>query len=141
MTVLNFNNGQEVLVEINGEGRPVRQACIQAPLHQQQPWSNQAKSALSEALPQGTAVKMELLARDVYGHVVARLLKENTDIASPLINSGGVFAYDGYWGVRRPELSKTGEFARSRKSGLWAVQGGITRPWDMIEAGGKQVEP
>ena len=53
---------------------------------------------------------MELQARDVYWHVVARLLKENTDIASPLINSGRVFAYDGYWGVRRPELSKTGEY-------------------------------
>ena len=52
---------------------------------------------------------MELKARDVYWHVVARLLKENTDIASPLLNSGRVFAYDGYWGVRRPELATTGE--------------------------------
>ena len=90
-------------------------ACIQARLHQQQPWSNQAKSALSKANPQGTAVKMELKARDVYWHVVARLLKENTDIASPLINSGRVFAYEGYWGVRRPELSKTGEYCSKPK--------------------------
>ena len=78
---------------------------------------------------------MELQARDVYWHVVARLLKENTDIAFialPLINSGRVFAYEGYWGVRRPELSKTGEIARSRKPGLRAVQGGITRPWDIL---------
>ena len=61
-------------------------------------------------------MKMELQARDVYWHVVARLLKENTDIASPLINSGRVFAYDGYWGgVRRPELSKTGEYCSKPK--------------------------
>ena len=76
VTVLKVNNGQEVLVDINGEGRAVRLACIQAPLQQQQPWSAQAKSALSKALPQGTAVKMELQARDVYWHVVARLLKK-----------------------------------------------------------------
>ena len=32
VTVLKVNNGQEVLVDINGEGRAVRLACIQAPL-------------------------------------------------------------------------------------------------------------
>lgn len=31
VTVLRVNNGQEVLVELNGEGRAVRLACIQAP--------------------------------------------------------------------------------------------------------------
>ena len=87
---------------------------------------------------------MELQPRDdVYWHVGARLLKENTDIASPLINSGRVFAYDGYWGGGGDDLNyqRLENIARSRKSGLWAVPGGISRPWDMIEAGGKQVEP
>ena len=98
VTVLKVNNGQEVLVEINGEGRAVRLACIQAPLHQQQPWSQQAETTLSKALPQGSVVQMELRARDVYGRVVARLLKEKMDIAAPLINKGQVFAYDGYLG-------------------------------------------
>jgi len=91
VTVLKVNNGQEVLVEINGEGRAVRLAFIQAPLQQQQPWSAQAKSALSKALPQGSAVQMELRARDVYGSVVERLLKGKTDIASNIISSGQVF--------------------------------------------------
>ena len=54
VTVLKVNNGQEVLVEMNGEGRSVRLACLQAPLHQQRPWSSQAKKALSQALPQGS---------------------------------------------------------------------------------------
>lgn len=142
VTVLKVNNGQEVLVDINGEGRAVRLACIQAPLQQQQPWSAQAKSALSKALPQGSAVQMELRARDVYGRVVARLLKGKTDIASPLIRSGQVFAYDGYLG-RCDDLNYQNlqSEAQHRKAGLWAVQGGIARPWDLIEASGEQQEP
>ena len=142
VTVLKVNNGQEVLVEINGEGRAVRLACIQAPLHQQQPWSQQAKTTLSKALPQGSVVQMELRARDVYGRVVARLLKEKMDIAAPLISKGQVFAYDGYLG-RCDDLNyqKLEREAQGRKEGIWAVQGGIARPWDLIEASGKQAEP
>ena len=142
VTVLKVNNGQEVLVEINGEGRAVRLACIQAPLHQQQPWSNQAKSTLSKALQQGSSVQMELRARDVYGRVVARLLKGKTDIASHLLSSGQVFAYDGYLG-RCDDLNyqKLQSEAQLRKEGIWAVQGGIARPWDLLEAIGNQQEP
>ena len=142
VTVLKVNNGQEVLVEINGEGRAVRLACIQAPLHQQQPWSQQAKTTLSKALPQGSVVQMELRARDVYGRVVARLLKEKMDIAAPLISKGQVFAYDGYLG-RCDDLNyqKLEHEAQGRKEGVWAVQGGLARPWDLIESSGKQTEP
>jgi endonuclease YncB( thermonuclease family) len=142
VTVLKVNNGQEVLVEINGEGRAVRLACIQAPLHQQKPWSQQAKTTLSKALPRGSVVQMELRARDVYGRVVARLLKDKIDMAAPLISKGEVFAYDGYLG-RCDDLNyqKLEREAQGRKEGIWAVQGGIARPWDLIEASGKQAEP
>ncbi len=142
VSVLKVNNGQEVLVEINGEGRAVRLACIQAPLHQQQPWSQQAKKTLSEALPQGSVVQMELRARDVYGRVVARLLKEKMDIAAPLVSKGQVFAYDGYLG-RCDDLNyKTLQReAQSQKEGVWAVEGGLAKPWDLIEASGNQQEP
>ncbi len=142
VTVLKVNNGQEVLVEINGEGRAVRLACIQAPLEQQQPWANQARTSLSNALPQGSVVEMELRARDVYGRVVARLLKEKIDIASPLISRGHVFAYDGYLGrcddLNYPRLERQ---AQRSKAGLWAVEGGLSRPWDLIEASGRQTQP
>ncbi len=142
VTVLKVNNGQEVLVEINGEGRAVRLACIQAPLYRQKPWAQQAKKTLSDALPPGSVVQMELRARDVYGRVVARLLKENMDIAAPLVSQGQVFAYDGYLG-RCDDLNyQTLEReAQSRKEGVWAVEGGLAKPWDLIEASGNQEEP
>jgi len=120
----------------------VRLACIQAPLEQQQPWANQARTALSNALPQGSVVEMELRARDVYGRVVARLLKEKIDIASPLISRGHVFAYDGYLGrcddLNYPTIERQ---AQRSKAGLWAVEGGLSRPWDLIEASGRQTQP
>ena len=85
---------------------------------------------------------MELRARDVYGRVIARLLKGKTDIASPLVSSGRVFAYDGYLG-RYDDLNyqKLQREAQLRKAGLWAIQGGIARPWDLLEATGNQQEP
>ena len=142
VTILKVNNGQEVLVELKGEGRAIRLACIQAPLHQQQPWWQRAKTTLSKALPQGSVVQMELRARDVYGRVVARLLNEKIDIAAPLVSKGQVFAYDGYLG-RCDDLNYQAleRAAQSRKEGIWSVEGGIARPWDLIEASGKQEEP
>ena len=142
VTVLKVNNGQEVLVEINGEGSAVPLACIQSPLHQQKPWSQQAKTTLSKALTEGSVVQMELRASDVYGRVVARLLKEKMDIAAPLISKGQVFAYDGYLGrcddLNYKELERE---AQRRKEGVWAVNGGLPRPLDLIEASSNQTEP
>ena len=85
---------------------------------------------------------MELRARDVYGRVLARLLKGKTDIASPLVSSGRVFAYDGYLG-RCNDLNyqKLQRKAQLRKAGLWAIKGGVARPWDLLEATGNQQEP
>ena len=85
---------------------------------------------------------MELRARDVYGRVVARLLKEKMDIAAALISKGQVFAYDGYLGrcddLNYQELERE---AQRRKEGVWAVNGGLPRPWDLIEASSNQTEP
>jgi endonuclease YncB( thermonuclease family) len=85
---------------------------------------------------------MELRARDVYGRIVARLLKEKSDVASPLISKGQVFAYDGYLGrcddLNYQELERE---AQRRKEGVWGVKGGLPRPWDLIEASGSQSAP
>lgn len=142
VTVLRVNNGQEVLVELNGEGRAVRLACIQAPLFQQQPWANEAKTALSKELPEGSIVLMELRARDVYGRIVARLINDKKDVTAPLVSEGHVFAYDGYLGrcddLNYQNLETT---AKQFKAGIWAIEGGIERPWDLIEASDQQQEP
>ena len=145
--VLMVTNGQEVLVEQNGQGRAVRLSCLQAPRPEQQPWATQATKALHQSLPEGSRVVLELRARDVYGRLVGRLLsmvssaKESTsttdrvDIAEALIKHGLVFVHDGYLGrcndlpYRRLEAE-----AKTKRLGIWRPIGGISRPWDLQEA-------
>ena len=40
--VLSIHNGQQLLIEVNGQGRTLRLACLQAPRSQQRPWSTRA---------------------------------------------------------------------------------------------------
>ena len=145
--VLTVSNGQEVLVEQDGQGRAVRLSCLQAPRPEQQPWAAQATEALKTQLPQGSTVILELRARDVYGRLVGRLLStqgsdmqrssatDSIDIAEALIRQGHVFVHDGYLGrcndlpYRRLEAE-----AKTDRLGIWRETGGIPRPWDLQEA-------
>lgn len=146
--LLRVNNGQEVLVEMNGEGRSVRLSCLQAPRPSQQPWAEQATVALQKQLPEGSALIFELRARDVYGRQVGRLLltgadgRSGVDVAERMIRDGKVFAYDGYLG-RCDDLSYTRweQEARQRRQGIWKQPGGLTRPWDVRDGQGDNPPP
>lgn len=142
VTVLAVNNGQEVLVDLGDQARAVRLACVQAPLAQQQPWARLATEQLQRGLPVGSEVILELRARDVYGRLVARLLIEDNDVAQPLLSEGAVFAYDGYLG-RCDDLPYVAleDQAQQASRGIWAVKGGLERPWDLIEASGGMLTP
>ena len=72
-----------MLVDLDGKGRAVRLACLQAPLAQQTPWSTVATAQLRKALPVGSEVTLELRARDVYVRVIARLLFVRHQFLSP----------------------------------------------------------
>lgn len=142
VTVLTVNNGQEVLVDLAGEGRAVRLACIQAPLAEQRPWAQQATDQLRRSLQPGSPVVLELRARDVYGRVVARLIQGGVDVAAPLLQRGAVFAYDGYLGQCNDlDYGRLEREAKADQLGVWAVQGGIERPWNLIEASGGRLQP
>lgn len=142
VTVLTVNNGQEILVDLSGEGRAVRLACVQAPLAEQKPWSERATAQLRRSLQPGSVVALELRARDVYGRVVARLLKNGADVAAPLLQQGAVFAYDGYLGQCNDlDYDRFERNAKAAQRGVWSVKGGIERPWNLIEASGGRLQP
>ena len=142
VTVLTVNNGQEVLVDLDGEGRAVRLACIQAPLAEQRPWAQNATDQLRRSLQPGNGVVLELRARDVYGRIVARLINDGADVAAPLLTQGAVFAYDGYLGqCNDVDYNRLEREAKAAQLGIWSVQGGIERPWNLIEASGGRLEP
>lgn len=142
VTVLTVNNGQEVLVDLQGEGRAVRLACIQAPLAEQKPWAERATAQLRRSLQPGSIVALELRSRDVYGRVVARLINNGADVAAPLLRQGAVFAYNGYLGQCNDlDYDRFESTAKTAQLGIWSVPGGIKRPWNLIEASGGRLAP
>ena len=145
--VLRVNDGQEVLVESQGQGRAVKLSCLEAPRPDQQPWASEATAALRELLPEGTEITLELRARDVEGRLVGRLLPRTDrlsqtnpnisrgDIGESLIRQGHAFVRDGHLGRCDDLLYQTLEAkAKAERLGVWSVPDGIPRPWDHKEA-------
>ena len=133
--VVSISNGQQLLIEYDGEGRALRLACLQAPRQRQQPWANQAKFALQSLVSPGQSAMFELRARDIYGRLVGRLLVDGEDIGAELVSQGRVFFWNGFVG-RCDDLDYNVRSARAEQDrlGIWSVQGGLQRPWDLMES-------
>ncbi len=132
--VLSVHNGQQLLIEINGQGRTLRLACLQAPRSQQQPWSSQAFAVIQELVRPGVEGGFELRARDVYGRLVGRFLINGRDLGADLVQRGAVFAWDGFLGRCDDLAYDTIEAeARASRRGVWSAPKGLQRPWDLME--------
>ena len=90
-----------------------------------------ARRALQGLLPIGSQVTLKTKATDRYGRSVSEVLKGATNINQSLVGSGNAFVYWQYIsGCDRQTYSRLENDARLRKLGVWAVPGGIQRPWD-----------
>ena len=138
--VLSISNGQQLLIELDGQGRAVRLACLQAPRRSQSPWTSRALVAIKALVKVGDPALFELRSRDVYGRLVGRLLIDGQDLGAALIRQGAVVAWDGFLG-RCDDLNYFAleREAASAQLGLWSAQPPIERPWDVMEreAGGE----
>ena len=109
----------------------MRLACIDAPETSQAPYGNDARQGLQEQLPIGTGVSLRTKATDRYGRTVAEVLKGTTNINQALVAAGAAFVYWQYIdGCDRETYSRLENEARLKSLGIWAVPGGIQRPWD-----------
>ena len=137
---LSISNGQQLLIELDGQGRAVRLACLQAPRRSQSPWTSRALVAINALVKVGDPALFELRSRDVYGRLVGRLLIDGQDLGAALIRQGAVVAWDGFLG-RCDDLNYSAleREAASAQLGLWSAQPPIERPWDVMEreAGGE----
>jgi len=135
--VLSVSNAQQLLVELDGQGRAVRLSCLQAPRRSQTPWSERASAAMSALVQRGDHALFELRSRDVYGRLVGRLLIDGEDLGAVLIRQGAVFAWDGFLG-RCDDLgySALEQEAASRRLGVWGAKPPLDRPWDVMERNG-----
>ncbi len=141
-TVLGVESGDVLQVRLGQRTRRIRLACVDAPEPVQQPWAAEARQALERALPVGSAVSIELRARDVYDRIVAVVRLRGEDVAAGLLGSGRVFVLEGYLG-RCDDLPYRAleDGARGRGLGVWEVPGGLERPWDLRDRQDETGEP
>ncbi len=98
---------------------------------QPSPYGNDARQALLGELAIGTEVSLRTKATDRYGRTVAEVLRGSTNINQALVQSGVAFVYWQYIeGCDLETYSRLENEARLKSLGIWAVPGGIQRPWD-----------
>ena len=122
--VLAVTNGQQVLIEIDDQGRSLRLACLQASRPSQQPWDERASAAMKSVVKRGASGMFDLRARDVYGRLVGRLLIKGRDVGATLGQCDD---------LSDAELEAV---AQRNRLGVWSAGGGLRRPWDEMEAVG-----
>ena len=133
LKVLSVGDGDTIRVSSpSGANKTtVRLACIDAPETSQAPYGNDARQALQEQLPIGTEISLRTKATDRYGRTVAEVLKGTTNINQALVATGAAFVYWQYIeGCDRETYSRLENEARLKGLGVWAVPGGMQRPWD-----------
>jgi endonuclease YncB( thermonuclease family) len=109
----------------------MRLACIDAQETSQAPYGNDALRALQGGLAIGTEVSLSTKATDRYGRTVAEVFKGTTNINQALVQSGVAFVYWQYIeGCDLETYLRLENEARLKSLGVWAVPGGIQRPWD-----------
>ena len=133
LKVLSVGDGDTIRVSSpSGTNKTtVRLACIDAPETSQAPYGNDARQALQEQVPIGTEISLRTKATDRYGHTVAEVIKGTININQALVAAGAAFVYWQYIeGCDRETYSRLENEARLKSLGVWAVPGGIQRPWD-----------
>ena len=133
LKVLSVGDGDTIRVSSpSGTNKTtVRLACIDAPETSQAPYGNDARQALQEQLPIGTEISLRTKATDRYGRTVAEVIKGTININQALVAAGAAFVYWQYIeGCDRETYSRLENEARLKSLGVWAVPGGIQRPWD-----------
>ena len=132
LKVLSVGDGDTIRVTTpSGANKTtVRLACIDAP-ETSQVLGIDARQALQEQLPIGTEISLRTKATDRYGRTVAEVLVGTTNINQALVAAGAAFVYWQYIeGCDRETYSRLENEARLKSLGVWAVPGGIQRPWD-----------
>jgi endonuclease YncB( thermonuclease family) len=106
-------------------------ACIDAPETAHRPSGAASRQRLQELAPVGSVVTLRPQAIDKYGRTVAEVFRrgQNTNLA--MVSSGQAFAYRKYLSACDGSAYLGAEAAAQRQRiGVWAVPGGIQRPWD-----------
>ena len=131
VTVLSVGDGDTLTATEGARRIKVRLACIDAPETAQTPYGGEARKALQSLAPIGSPVRLKIVTTDRYGRSVAEVFRGGSNINLALVKEGYAFVYRDYLeNCDRNTYLGTEREAESRRKGVWAVPGGIARPWD-----------
>ena len=134
-TVLSIGDGDTISVLERGQKLKVRLACIDAPETAQSPYGMASRNQLKILLPLGSKVSLRVQAVDRYGRSVAEVIGKGP-VNLAMVQSGQAFVYRQYLGrCDRQAYLAAERQAQAQRLGVWAVHGGITRPWDFRHGG------
>ena len=130
-TVLSVGDGDSITVIGNGKKVKVRLACIDAPELAQRPYGQQAKRALQQMLPIGTAVRLQIKDVDRYGRTVAEVFTPSSPapVNLRLVSQGMAYIYRQYFNCDPYTYGEAETGAALSKRGFWSVPE-LQRPWD-----------
>jgi endonuclease YncB( thermonuclease family) len=130
-TVLSVGDGDTLRVDEGGNLRTVRLACIDAPEAAQRPYGAASRQRLQELAPVGSVVSLRPHTIDRYGRTVAEVFRNGQSVNLAMVFSGQAFAYRQHLGTcNRPAYLEAEATAQRQMIGVWAVAGGLQRPWD-----------
>ena len=136
-TVLSIGDGDTIRVRQAGKALTVRLACIDAPETAQTPFGVASRNQLKALLPLGSMVSLRVQAVDRYGRSVAEVIGKGP-VNLAMVQSGQAFVYRQYLGrCDRQAYLAAERQAQAQRLGVWAVPGGMTRPWDFRHGGGE----
>ncbi len=130
-TVLSVGDGDTIRVSDGAKRITVRLACIDAPETAQKPYGVAARQRLLALAPVGSLVTIRAKATDRYGRAVAEVYRNGGSVNQAMVGSGEAFVYWQYIaGCDRNTYAGLEQQAKGQRLGVWAVPGGIERPWD-----------
>lgn len=135
-TVVSVGDGDTLRVTYGALDLTIRLACIDAPETAQKPYGAAARQHLQKLAPVGAEVTLKPQTIDRYGRTVAEVLRNGQSVNLGMVRDGQAFAYRKYLqGCNASAYLGAESAAQRQRRGVWAVPGGITRPWDFRRGG------
>ena len=130
-TVLSVGDGDTIRVSDGAKRVTIRLACIDAPETAHKPYGIDARQKLQTLAPVGSVVSLQTKTTDRYGRTVAEIFRNGRSVNQAMVSTGEAFVYWQYIsGCDRNTYARLEQQAKSQRLGVWAVPGGIERPWD-----------
>ena len=125
--VVAVQDGDSLLVEVDGERLRVRLAGIDAP-ERGQPWSRRSKEAL-KARVDDREVRINAVTIDVYGRTIGEVYADDVCVGCELVRGGHAWAYRRF--DPDPVILELEDEARRAGRGLWGLsEAQRTPPWE-----------